>query len=105
MNSKLTGEGDDEDEDVKKKHIAIFAINFEHRDENQSCSACREWVKECESEKEWEWVWEWLFSIEMKIKVVHHVESEWMRDWLSVRVRKSEREWERVRECESDFWA
>ena len=58
MNSKLTGEGDDEDEDLKK-NIAIFAINFEHRDENQSCSACQEWVNErlieCESEKEWEW--------------------------------------------------
>ena len=32
----------------------------------------------------------------MKTKLVQHVESEWMRDWKSVRVRKSEseREWE-----------
>ena len=32
----------------------------------------------------------------MKTKLVQHVESDWMRDWKSVRVRKSEseREWE-----------
>ena len=35
----------------------------------------------------------------MKTKLVQHVESDWMRDWKSVRVRKSENE--RVRECES----
>ena len=37
-----------------------------------------------------------LLSIEMKTKLVQHVESDWMRDWKSVRVRKSEseREWE-----------
>ena len=32
-------------------------VTFEHRDENKSCSACRQWVnerlKECESEREW----------------------------------------------------
>ena len=41
----------------------------------------------------------WFLSIEMKTKVVQHVESHWMRDWKSVRVRKSEseREWESVR--------
>ena len=39
---------------------------------------------------------QWLLSIDMKTKVVQHVESDWMRDWKSVRVRKSEseREWE-----------
>ena len=67
----------------------------------------------------WGWWWGWggkksiaifaykqrLLSIEMKTKLVQHVESEWMRDWKSVRVR--ERECVRVRawECESDFWA
>ena len=43
MNSKLTGEGaaaDDDDDDDVKKNIGIF------RDENKSCSACREWVNE-----------------------------------------------------------
>ena len=42
-----------------------------------------------------------LLSIDMKTKLVQHVESEWMRDWKSVRVR--ERECVRVRasECES----
>ena len=33
---------------------------------------------------------EWLLSIDMKTKVVQHVKSDWMRDWMSVRVRKSE---------------
>ena len=48
---------------------------------------------------------QWLLSIDMKTKVVQHVESDWMRDWKSVRVR--ERECVRVRawECESDLWA
>ena len=41
---------------------------------------------------------QWLLSIEMKTKVVQHVESDWMRDWKSVRVRKSER----LRESESE---
>ena len=31
-------------------------------------------------------------SIEMKTKVVQHVKSDWMRDWMSVTVRKSESE-------------
>ena len=86
MTSKLTGEGDEEDE--VQKNIAIFSnkqwglsIDMKtkviHLSEWESarvqvgkfasCSACQEWVnerlKECESEKEW------------------------------------------VRECESDFWA
>ena len=34
---------------------------------------------------------QWVLSIEMKTKLVQHVENEWMRDWKSVRVRKSER--------------
>ena len=46
-----------------------------------------------------------LLSIEMKTKLVQHVESDWMRDWKSVRVRKSESERVRVRKCESKFWA
>ena len=33
-----------------------------------------------------------LLSIEMKTKLVQHVESDWMRDWKSGRVRKSESE-------------
>ena len=69
---------------------------------------------------------QWLFSLDMKTKVVQHVESEWMRERESVRVRECESErvtfeprhenkscsacllsigseWEnaRVRECES----
>ena len=45
---------------------------------------------------------QWLLIIDMKTKVVQHVESEWMRDWKSVRVRKSEiaREWDSEREWE-----
>ena len=46
MNSKLTGEGDDGAEGVKKKSIAIFA--YKQR----------------------------LLSIEMKTKLVQHVESD-----------------------------
>ena len=43
MNSKLTGEGDEEDEEsVQKKALQFSAINsIEHRDENKTCSACR----------------------------------------------------------------
>ena len=40
-----------------------------------------------------------ILSIEMKTKLVQHVEREWMRDWKSVRVRKSESEIAR----ESDY--
>ena len=40
-----------------------------------------------------------LLSIEMKTKVVQHVESDWMRDWKSVRVRECVRV--RASECES----
>ena len=41
MNSKLTGEGDEDDDedDVQKK----LQVSFEHRDENKSCSA---WLKD-----------------------------------------------------------
>ena len=41
-----------------------------------------------------------ILSIEMKTKLVQHVESEWMRDWKSVKVRECERV--RVSECESE---
>ena len=66
MTSKLTGEVGQEDE-VKKWPLQFSptTANFEHRDENKTCSACREWLnerlKECESEKEWdsERKWEW----------------------------------------------
>ena len=34
MNSKLTGGGDEDEEDVQ-------TATFEHRHENKSCSACR----------------------------------------------------------------
>ena len=57
-------------------------VTFEHRHENKSCSACREWVNE--RLKEWGWeterVWEWLLSIHMKTKVVQNVQSDWMRE-------------------------
>ena len=43
---------------------------------------------------------QWVFSIEMKTKLVQHVESDWMRDWKSVRVRKSESEIARESESE-----
>ena len=57
-------------------------------------------VWECESVREWESVKvrEWLLSIDMKTKVVQHVESEWIREW------KSEREWECERVSERVFW-
>ena len=55
---------------------------------------------EWENERVWEWesvkVREWLLSIDMKTKVVQHVESEWMR------VKEWEWDIERVRECESE---
>ena len=43
MTSKVTGEGDDDDA-VKKKHcnFQLLTATFEHRDENKTCSACRE---------------------------------------------------------------
>jgi len=41
---------------------------------------------------------QWVFSIEMKTKLVHHVESDWMRDWKSARVRECESESVKVRE-------
>ena len=31
---------------------------------------------------------EWLLSIDMKTKVLQHVESDWMREWERVRVRE-----------------
>ena len=45
MNSKLTGEGDEDDDEevVQKKSIDIFylkRVTFELRHENKSCSAC-----------------------------------------------------------------
>ena len=46
-----------------------------------------------------------LLSLDMKTKLVQHVKSDWMRDWMSVRVRKSEivRESESEREWECDL--
>ena len=41
-----------------------------------------------------------LLSIEMKTKLVQHVESDWMREWESVRVWECESV--RVWECESE---
>ena len=67
---------------------------------------------EWEIERVWEWEkgeWEiereWVLSIEMKTKVVQHVNSDSMRDWKSVIVRKSEWEWESkiVREIEREW--
>ena len=55
MNSKLTGEGDD---DAVKKHCHFhLTLTVEPRHENKSCSACRErvnermreWKNECDS--------------------------------------------------------
>ena len=45
---------------------------------------------------------QWLLCIDMKTKVVQHVESEWMREWKSE--SETLREWEsvRMRECESE---
>ena len=74
MTPKLTGEGAEEDEEeVKKKSIAIFGYK------------------------------QWLLSLDMKTKVVQHVEREWMREWESVRVWECESA--RVWKWESDFWA
>ena len=43
MNSKVTGEGGEEEE-VKKKNcnFRLLTAIFEHRDENKTCSACPE---------------------------------------------------------------
>ena len=153
MNSWVTGEGDVGAAAVQKTTLQFLPkiVTFEHRHENKTCSACREWLnerlKECESEKEWdserEWEWEsvrvsfehrdknkscsacrervnermraresvrvsarvwecesvkvreWLLSIDMKTKVVQHVESEWMREWKSE--SETMREWESER--------
>ena len=48
MNSNVTGEGAEEAAEVKKKHcnFRLKTATFEHRDENKTCSACREWVNE-----------------------------------------------------------
>ena len=62
MNSKVTGEGGAASMLRSKKIIAIFANKQR------------------------------LLRIEMKTKLVLHVQSEWMRDWKSA--RKSERMWE-----------
>ena len=46
MNSNVSGSGAaaDDNDDVKKKHcnFRLLAATFEHRDENKTCSACRE---------------------------------------------------------------
>ena len=41
MNSKVTGEGGAEDDEVKKKHcnFRLLTVTFEPRHENKSCSA------------------------------------------------------------------
>ena len=82
-----------------KKHIAIFAKNSDfwaYTWKQNLFSMSR--VTECESERVCESesvrVWEWLLSIEMKTKVVQHVKSDSMRDWVW--------EWERVRQWESE---
>ena len=63
------------------KALQFSAINSEF-------SACWEWLnerlKECSESSESsesERVWEWLLSIDMKTKVVQHVEREWMSVW------------------------
>ena len=43
---------------------------------------------------------QWLLSLDMKTKLVQHVESDWMRDWESVRVRECESESVREWECD-----
>ena len=41
MTSKLTGEGDDADDDVQKKSLPFSSImTLEPRHENKNCSAC-----------------------------------------------------------------
>ena len=47
MNSKLTGEGVVEDDEVPKNHwhFHIETVTFEHRHENKSYSACQERLK------------------------------------------------------------
>ena len=89
-------------ESVRARECESERVTFEHRHENKTCSACREWLnermRECEIAREWECesvkVREWFLSIDMITKVIQHVESEWMREWKSERVR----EWESVRE-------
>ncbi len=46
MNSKVTGEGDEEDAEVKKKHCVYRpeTATYDHRDENKTCAACRNYV-------------------------------------------------------------
>ena len=48
MNSKLTGEGDDDAVVVKKNHcnFRLQTVTFEHRHEDKTCSACRDRVNE-----------------------------------------------------------
>ena len=47
MNSKVTGEGGAAEE-VKKNHcnFRLVTVSFQQRDENKTCSACREWLNE-----------------------------------------------------------
>ena len=45
MTSNVTGEGEDDDSMRSKKNhciIRLYTATFEHRDENKTCSACRE---------------------------------------------------------------
>ena len=44
MNSNVTGYGDEEEDDVQKKHcnFRLFTATFEPRHENKNCSACPE---------------------------------------------------------------
>ena len=112
MTSKVTGEGDD---DVKKNHcnFRLLTATFEHRDENKTCSACREWLnerlKECESEKEWEWdserEWEWE---SVRVSFEHRDENKSCsacQEWLNERLNEceSEKEWESDREWEWEW--
>ena len=48
MNSKLTGEGVVEEDEVPKNHwhFHIETVTFENRHENKSYSACRERLNE-----------------------------------------------------------
>ena len=46
MNSKLTGEGADEEVQKNHWHFHLLSVTFGHRRENKSCSACRDRLNE-----------------------------------------------------------
>ena len=75
-------------------------MTFEHRHENKTCSACREWLnerlRECESERESVWEWE---CESVRVSFEHRDENKSCsacQEWFNERLKEceSEKEWD-----------